>query len=390
MSLDNRHSNIGRRPTQTYVPPKSNRKYYEDESEDEKKINFKFWFILVLLLMFGYIYLDKVESYLLKNVYIELKNNIPEHKLNTINTNKDYNDIFKHYQRDNKLPYYEDEVNVILLVVDSYSGKNMVKSNKVKEIIDDSISKENKKIRQKYYVLEIDNTIVMDENLFKQEYPWKLLTKYKTSSILNYGKLPEIDSYVNIKDFVFKLKEKFPNSIISLNISNEIQDTPFAYNSLMDIGKLTKEGVIVTVSPGSFEETEALTERLKKFKYYTIQRMAFQLLEENVIDIKNFKIALNADKINASIRDNQELFNDYQKMKIRNGGLTNKRIDKEFIEKWINKYPEMFESDNAPMEYFIENKSLFKKEYESDSTFANPKVNLEKTKLELNKELKKE
>ena len=50
----------------------------------------------------------------------------------------------------------------------------------------------------------------------------------------------------------------------------------------------------------------------------------------------------------------------------------------------------MFESDNAPMEYFIENKSLFKKEYESDSTFANPKVNLEKTKLELNKELKKE
>ncbi len=168
MSLDNRHSNIGRRPTQTYVPPKSNRKYYEDESENEKKINFKFWFILVLLLMFGYIYLDKVESYLLKNVYIELKNNIPEHKLNTINTNKDYNDIFKHYQRDNKLPYYEDEVNVILLVVDSYSGKNMVKSNKVKEIIDDSISKENKKIRQKYYVLEIDNTIVMDENLFNK------------------------------------------------------------------------------------------------------------------------------------------------------------------------------------------------------------------------------
>lgn len=390
MALNNRHSNIGRRPTNvstTYNPTRQRNKYNDEDDEEKSKINFKLWFVFISLILMCYIFLNQVESYLIKNVYIEFKSSIPKYNLSTLNE-KDINDTIKLYQKQDKLPYYSDDVAVILLVVDSYSGKNMAKSNKVKEIIDNSISKEKKQIKKKYYVLEIDNTIVMEDNLFKQSFPFNIFTKYKTNSILDYGKLPETEGYININNFIKTLKEKFPKSIISLNISNEIQDSIFAYNSLMDIGKLTKEDVIVTISPGNFEETTGLTERLKKFKYHTIQRLAFQMLEERIIEIKNFKIALNANKINASIRDNKELYNDYVKMKIRNGGTSN-RVDKEFIEKWIKKYPEMFYSDNAPMEYFIENKSLFQKEYESEAQFANPKVNLEKTKIELIKELEK-
>lgn len=390
MALNNRHNNIGRRiPTvsTTYNPPRKRNKYEDEDEDDKKKVNFKLWFMVVALIMMGYIFLNQVESYLIKNIYIEVKSKIPKYNLSTLN-DKEIDDKIKLYQRQEKLPKYSDDLSVILIVVDSYSGKNMAKSNKVKEIIDESISKEKKQIKKKYYVLEIDNTIVMEDKLFKQSFPFSVFTKYKTDSVLDYGKLPEDSGYININNFIKKLKEKFPKSIISLNISNEIQDSIFAYNSLMDIGQLTKQDVIVTISPGNFEETTGLTERLKKFKYHTIQRLAFQMLEERVIEIKNFKIALNANKINASIRDNQELYNDYLKMKIRNGGTSN-RIDREFIEKWIKKYPEMFYSDNAPMEYFIENKSLFQKEYESESQFANPKVNLEKTKKELMKELEK-
>lgn len=390
MSLSNRNSNIGRRPSgggvsKTYTPSRSISKY--DDDEDKKKFNWKLWFVFVSLILMGYIFLNQVESYLIKNVYIELKSSIPKTKLNTTN-DVELDKIIKKYQREDKLPYYPDEISVILFVVDSYSGKNMAKSEKVKEIIDTSISKEKKQIKKRFYVIELDNTIVMEDKLFKQTFPFSIFTDYKTNSILDYAKLPESDNYINIKDMVRIVKNKFPNAIVSLNISNEIQDSVFAYNSLMEIGQLTKDGVIVTVSPGNFEETKGLTERLKKFKYNTVQRLAFQLLEENVIDIKNFKIALNANKINANIRDNKELYNDYIKMKIRSGGTSN-RIDKAFIEKWIKKYPEMFYSDNAPMEYFIENKSLFQKEYESEAHFANPKVNLEKSKQELFKELEK-
>lgn len=380
------NTQIGRK-----IPPvaiKTNRNYNKYEKEIEKKpFNFKFWFIFIGLLLSCYIFLNKVEEYFLENIYIQHKNSIPIKTLNVANDDN-MEKIIKTLKSKDALPMYEDDVNVILLLVSSYGGNNLNKSTKIKSIVDSSITNENKKIQKRYFVLEIDNSLIMDDKNFKQEFPWNLLTKYKFHSILNYGKISKIEENINIYKFSQLLRNKYKNAIISINISNEIQDSVLAYNSLMELGALSKNNILVTVSSGNYETTDGFSEKLKDFKYYTIQRIAFKLLKEKIIDIRNFKISLNADKINANLRDNQKLYSDYNQMKVRNGGMNN-TLNKQFIQKWIKEYPEMFYSDNSPMEYFLENKNMFEKEYEFESDFANPKINFDKTKFQLKEEIQK-
>lgn len=379
------NTQIGRK-----IPPQTQneRNYSKYEKVKEKKtFNWKLWCLFFSIILCCYIFLNQIESYFLENIYIQNKNSIPIKKLNVAN-HEDMEKIIKSFKQKDYLPDDEDDVNVILLLVGSYGGNNLNKSTKIKDIVNTSISSENKKIQKRYFVLEIDNSIIMDNKEFKQDFPWNLFTNYKFHSILNYGNLSKIEQNINIYKFANLLREKYKNAIISINISNEIQDSALAYNSLLELGSLSKNNVLVTISSGNYEKTEGISEKIKEFKYYTIQRIAFKLLNKKIIDIRNFKISLNADRINANLKDNQKLYADYNQMKVRNGGM-NSTLNKQFIQKWIKEYPEMFYSDNSPMEYFLENKNMFEKDYEFESDFANPKINFNKTKIQLKEEIQK-
>lgn len=390
MGINSRHSTTsGRRPVARTEQPtaKQNKTKYKEESK-KSPINWRFWIVVIILITTGYLFLKQIESYLIQEVYLVNKDLIPRATVPTYN-DQETDDIIKEYQLKDKLPYEDNEIAVILLVLDSYKGKNMTKTNQVKSIVENKLTKMEKQIKKKYYIIELDNTIIMEDNKYKQEMPWNWLLDYKVRSVLDYGKLPETTKYIDVNKFTQKLRKKFVNSVISINIGTIITDSVFAFESLMDIGQLTKRDVIVTVSPGNYSETEGLTEGLKDFKYYTMQRIAFELLDQRVIDIKNFKIALNADKISAAIKDNPELYNEFIQNKIRSG-MNQQSYEKQFIRKWITKYPEMFYSEETPMDYFKENQNLFDKDYEKEAKLANPKINLEKTKEELTKKIEED
>jgi len=383
MGINSRHSVPAgrRRASQTKQPSsKQNRRKYENE-EQKQPLNWRLWFTIIIIIISAYMFLKQIESYLIQEVYLVNKEHIPSASIKKLSSDE-LDDLIKQYQYVDKLPYYSDELSVILIVLDSYAGKNKIKSHAVLNNLNSDISREDKKIQKKYYVIEMDNTMIMEDKRFRQESPWSWLLKYKIRSVLDYGMLPGSTDYVDVNALIAKLKQKFPNAILSINIGTEISDSMFAYESLIDIGALTKENVLVTVSPGNYEDTDGITDKIKDFKYYTMQRIAFQMLEDRIIDVKNFKIAINADQLSAKLKDNKELYNDYLNLKVRSG-MNTKLLNKVFIKKWIDKYPEMFYSEKTPMDFYSDNREVFDKEYEKESKLANPKVNFKKTKASL-------
>lgn len=361
-------------------------KYLEDQKQ-KSPFKWKLWGSILLIIGALYMYMDKVEEFFIQDIYLENQLDFPKETTPTMK-DEDLEKLIEKYQKDNMLPYYDDEISVILLVLDSYKGKNTGRA--VTKLLYKAIDSTEKKIKKKYYVIEMDNTMIMEDSRYKQESPWDLLMEFKFESLFNYALLPTATDYVDINNLVRKLQSKFTNSIISINIGTKINDSVLSYETLMDIGVLTKKGVVITISPGKYDKESGLTKRITDFKYYTMQRTAIKLIERGLIDITNFKISLNADKIYSErMKNYPELNSEYLNMMARSTS-NSKSLKRRFIKKWVSIYPELFYSDQAPLDYFVKNKDLFKKEYDRDVKMANPKVNFKETNGKLQDKIKED